>query len=118
VIEVGSLHKDTTQNQCHCKNEDIEAHSNAKEYLKVQRRTILYIFVHLILIGYVSITSSERSNDGFTASISARPLIANARELAVYPDITRRYIQTQKRTTLRAGVRAGLRRQEETKGEK
>jgi len=105
VIEVGSLHKDTAQNQCHCKNEDIEALSNAKEYLKVQRRTILYIFVHLILIGYVSITSSERSNDGFTASISARPLIANARELAVYPDITRRYIQTQKRTTLRAGVR-------------
>jgi len=90
VIEVGSLRKDITQNLCHCKNEDTEAHSNAKEYLKVQRRTILYIFVHLILIGYVSITSSERSKDGFTASISGRALIANARELAVYPDITRR----------------------------
>jgi hypothetical protein len=32
-------------------NEGIEVHSNAKEYLKVQKRTILYIFVHLVPIG-------------------------------------------------------------------
>ena len=37
------------QGGCHPKNEDIEAHSSAKEYAKVQKRTILYIFVHLIL---------------------------------------------------------------------
>src|SRR5207249_8311197 len=71
----GCSGKNYAQEGCHPKNEDIEAHSNAKEHLKVQRRTILYNFVHLILIGYVSIMSSERSNDGFTASISARALI-------------------------------------------
>jgi hypothetical protein len=41
------------------KNEHIGVEANAKEYVKVQKRTILYIFVHLVLTRYVSITSSE-----------------------------------------------------------
>jgi len=50
--EVCEIKKDSSshypQEECHPKNEDIEAHSSAKEYAKVQKRTILYIFVHLI----------------------------------------------------------------------
>jgi len=50
--EVCEIKKDSSshypQEGCHPKNEDIEAHSSAKEYAKVQKRTILYIFVHLI----------------------------------------------------------------------
>jgi hypothetical protein len=51
--EVCEIKKDSSshypQEGCHPKNEDIEAHSSAKEYAKVQKRTILYIFVHLVL---------------------------------------------------------------------
>ena len=60
------------QGGCHPKNEDIEAHSSAKEYAKVQKRTILYIFVHLILSTFLSRLASDPTTASPRASQQGR----------------------------------------------
>src|SRR5438093_2539553 len=54
------------------KNEDIEAHSNAKECVKVQKRTIWYIFVHLILSMFLSRPASDPTTASPRASQQGR----------------------------------------------
>ncbi len=71
--EVCEIKKDSSshypQEGCHPKNEDIEAHLSAKEYAKVQKRTILYIFVHLILSTFQVLSRFHRMRVSRTGRI-------------------------------------------------
>ena len=69
----GSLGKDTIRERSAIpKTRILEAHSSAKEYVKVQKRTILYIFVHLILSTFLSRPASDPTTASPRASQQGR----------------------------------------------